>query len=277
LIHLQCHFGLDTLIRKRRQGLQPSGYIDAVTVDVISLGNHVPEVDPDTERDPVLGGVPAWRSSIPRCTSTAHRTASTTLANSAKKRSPVFLTTYATVHSAAPFYSVLIRINPENPSSTTDFVCDLCTAMPQPTDDGKTYTFKIRDGVKFHDGSPLTSADVAASWNAIVHPPEGVSSARESYYIMVDNVEAPDPAGRRRYPRRCLSRCLHRALTQGSFPVRSDQCTGPGGWCSRVPPLPEHDTLTYIALGRLVDEAWYHGSESENKENLELGRESFEN
>src|ERR1700719_2897504 len=103
-------------------------------------------------------------------------------------------TTFATIHSAAPFYSVLIRITPENPSSTTDFVCDLCTAMPQPTDDGKTYTFKIRDGVKFHDGSPLTSADVAASWNAIIHPPEGVSSARESYYIMVDNVEAPDPA-----------------------------------------------------------------------------------
>jgi hypothetical protein len=76
-------------------------------------------------------------------------------------------TTYATVHSAAPFYSTLIRINPEHPSSTTDFVCDLCTAMPQPTDDGKTYTSNIRDGVKFHDGSPLTSADVAASWNAI--------------------------------------------------------------------------------------------------------------
>src|SRR6266850_2064951 len=84
-------------------------------------------------------------------------------------------------------------INPENPSSTTDFVCDLCTALPQPRDDGKTYTFKIRDDVKFHDGSPLTAADVAASWNAIIHPPEGVTSARESFYVMVDRVEAPDP------------------------------------------------------------------------------------
>src|SRR6202044_2433503 len=87
-------------------------------------------------------------------------------------------TTFATVHSAAPFYSVLIRINPDNPASTTDFTCDLCTEMPKPTDDGKTYTFKIKDGVKFTDGSPLTADDVASSWNEIVFPPEGYFSAR---------------------------------------------------------------------------------------------------
>src|SRR5467141_1597141 len=103
-------------------------------------------------------------------------------------------TTFATIHSAAPFYSVLIRINPQNPSSPTDFVCDLCTEMPQPTDDGKTYTFKIRDGVKFHDGSALTAYDVAASWNKIVDPPEGVTSARQSFYVMVDKIETPDPS-----------------------------------------------------------------------------------
>src|SRR4051794_14384928 len=45
-------------------------------------------------------------------------------------------TTYATVHTAAPFYSVLIRLNPDNPASTTDFVCDLCTEMPKPSDGG---------------------------------------------------------------------------------------------------------------------------------------------
>jgi peptide/nickel transport system substrate-binding protein len=102
--------------------------------------------------------------------------------------------TYATVHAFAPFYSVLIRINPENPSSTTDIVCDLCVAMPQPTDGGKTYTFKIRPGVTFHDGSALTADDVAASWNEIIFPPEGVLSPRSSNYMMIDKVEAPEPS-----------------------------------------------------------------------------------
>src|SRR3954453_10333061 len=101
--------------------------------------------------------------------------------------------TFATVHATAPFYSVLIRINPESPSSTSDFVCDLCTEMPRPTDDDKTYTFKIRDGGKFIDGSPLTAADVAASWQRVVSPPAGVTSARQAFYTMVDKVEAPDP------------------------------------------------------------------------------------
>ena len=102
--------------------------------------------------------------------------------------------TYATVHAIAPFYSVLVRINPDNPSSTTDIVCDLCSEIPQPTDAGKTYAFKIRDGVKFTDGSPLTARDVAASFNEIAFPPKGVLSARASNYLMIDKIEAPDPA-----------------------------------------------------------------------------------
>ena len=101
--------------------------------------------------------------------------------------------TFAMVHATAPFYSTLIRINPVNPSSTTDFVCDLCTGMPEPGDSGKTYVFELRNGVKFHDGTPLTAADVKASWDHIISPPEGVLSVRQSFFMMVDSVEAPDP------------------------------------------------------------------------------------
>src|ERR1041385_6465587 len=91
-------------------------------------------------------------------------------------------TTYATIHSAAPFYSTLIRVNPMNPASTTCIVCHLCTEMPKPTDGGKTYTFKIRGDVKFHNGDRLTADDVVASLNKIVHPPEGVLSPRSNTF-----------------------------------------------------------------------------------------------
>src|ERR1700758_4002569 len=90
--------------------------------------------------------------------------------------------TYATIHSTAPFYSTLIRVNPMNPGSTTDIVCDLCTETPKPTDGGKTYTFKIRDDVTFHNGDKLTAEDVAASLNKIAVPPEGEVSPRTATF-----------------------------------------------------------------------------------------------
>ena len=101
-------------------------------------------------------------------------------------------TTYAVLHATAPFYSVLIRVNPENPSSTTDFTCDLCTEMPKPSADELTWVFKIRQGVKFHDGEPLSAKDVLASWQKIVSPPAGVASARHASFGMVESVTSPD-------------------------------------------------------------------------------------
>jgi peptide/nickel transport system substrate-binding protein len=55
------------------------------------------------------------------------------------------------------------------------------------------YAFTIRDGVRFHDGSPLSAADVAASFEHIVFPPAGVLSARAANFLMVDRIETPDP------------------------------------------------------------------------------------
>jgi peptide/nickel transport system substrate-binding protein len=39
----------------------------------------------------------------------------------------------------------------------------------------------------------LTAADVAASWRKIVDPPAGLTSARQSHFMMIDKIEAPDP------------------------------------------------------------------------------------
>ena len=101
-------------------------------------------------------------------------------------------TTYATIHPMAPFYSVLIRVNPSNPAAGADFVCDLCVAMAKPTDGAKRYVFKIRKGVRFHDGSKLTARDVVASYNKIIFPPKGVISRRQAFFPMVARVHAPN-------------------------------------------------------------------------------------
>ena len=102
-------------------------------------------------------------------------------------------TTFGVIHPIAPFYSLLIRINPDNPQSATDFVCDLCVgSLPKPTNGGKTYTFKIQKGVKFHNGTPLDAHDIKATYDKIIFPPEGVPSARKAFFKMVNSVDAPD-------------------------------------------------------------------------------------
>lgn len=101
-------------------------------------------------------------------------------------------TTFALIHPIAPFYSLLVRLKPDEPYKSGNFECDLCTEMPTPTDGGKTYTFKIREGVKFSDGSTLTAHDVVATYQKIINPAQGVASARKAFYVAVDSVSAPD-------------------------------------------------------------------------------------
>ncbi|MBV1693893.1 MAG: ABC transporter substrate-binding protein [Hyphomicrobiales bacterium] len=56
--------------------------------------------------------------------------------------------------------------------------------------DGKTYTFKIRSGAKFHDGSALEAADAAASLRRVLS--KDIASPLASRLAAVDTVEAPD-------------------------------------------------------------------------------------
>jgi peptide/nickel transport system substrate-binding protein len=47
------------------------------------------------------------------------------------------------------------------------------TAFPTVSKDGKTYTFHIRPGLKFSDGSPVTAAAYQRSWERILSPKMG--------------------------------------------------------------------------------------------------------
>ena len=58
--------------------------------------------------------------------------------------------------------------------------------------DGRTFTFKLRKGVKFHDGALLTSADVRATYERLINPPTGVLSARQALYQDIASIDTPD-------------------------------------------------------------------------------------
>src|SRR6266849_4549498 len=97
--------------------------------------------------------------------------------------------TFATIEMVAPLYSTLIQIDPLSyPKIIGDAASEWKIAS-----DGLTYTFKLRQGIRFHDGSTLTAADVKATYDKIVFPPEGVRSIRKHHYSSVASVEAPDP------------------------------------------------------------------------------------
>ncbi|WP_433585171.1 ABC transporter substrate-binding protein [Microbacterium hydrocarbonoxydans] len=60
------------------------------------------------------------------------------------------------------------------------------------SDDGLTYTITLKDGVSFHSGKALTSADVKASVEAVTA--EDSQSARKSAFEVISSIETPDEA-----------------------------------------------------------------------------------
>lgn len=98
-------------------------------------------------------------------------------------------TTFAMLHPIRPHYNLLIKFDlPNFPKVVGDLAESWAVSK-----NGLVYTFKIRNNIKFHDGSALTSRDIKASYDKIIFPPDGVISVRQSTYHMVRKVEAPDP------------------------------------------------------------------------------------
>ena len=98
--------------------------------------------------------------------------------------------TFGVVHPLAPHYNTLLRVDPTDRTGTK-VVGDLAESWTI-SPDGLVYTLKLRPGVRFQDGSVMTSRDAKASYDKIVFPPAETSSYRKGQYRAVEVIEAPD-------------------------------------------------------------------------------------
>lgn len=83
-------------------------------------------------------------------------------------------------------YSTLMSLDPDAKPYP-----DLATGY-EVSEDGKTYTFKLHTGVKFHDGTDFNADDVKFSLDRA--RAENSTNAQKGLFAAIDTVEAVDPA-----------------------------------------------------------------------------------
>lgn len=94
----------------------------------------------------------------------------------------------AVMWRVAPHYSTLLKIDPDKFPEVIGDLARSWTVSP----DRLTYRFTLNAGVKFHDGSVLTSSDVKTSFDRMRNPPEGVVSLRQGMLDDIASIETPD-------------------------------------------------------------------------------------
>ena len=81
-------------------------------------------------------------------------------------------------------YDGLVRLSPDLKPEP-----NLAQSWQNP--DPKTWVFKLRDGVTFHDGSPLTADDVVFTYQTLLKPE--LNAPLRSLFTPIAKVEATDP------------------------------------------------------------------------------------
>lgn len=113
--------------------------------------------------------------------------------------SPMYATSAYDQYVVNLCYQPLLKYNADN-----ELVPELATDMPEVSEDGLTYTFKIKKGVKFSDGTDLTSDDVKFTWTVMADPSytgpgaymveniEGFSEYQQGDATELTGIETPD-------------------------------------------------------------------------------------
>src|SRR5476651_985194 len=79
----------------------------------------------------------------------------------------------STISVVQPFMAVfnnLVVFDPNEKVNSPDHIVPDLGESWSWSDDKTKLTFKLRQGVKWHDGKPFTSADVKCTWDALVSP-----------------------------------------------------------------------------------------------------------
>jgi peptide/nickel transport system substrate-binding protein len=97
--------------------------------------------------------------------------------------------TVANMGAQGPMYDNLIRRDPRDGQTIIPDLASKWDIAP----DGKTYTFSLRKGVKFHDGADFTAEDVQATFSRIIWPPKGISIPRQPLFSAVSDIQVLDP------------------------------------------------------------------------------------
>ncbi|MBI2887826.1 MAG: hypothetical protein HYY02_11530 [Chloroflexi bacterium] len=84
--------------------------------------------------------------------------------------------TVDTSHPTSPAYDQLVIFDPKDPTKVMGDLAERWEISP----DGKTVTFKLVPGVKFHSGDAFTSADAKFSLERMMNPLRGLRSPRQA-------------------------------------------------------------------------------------------------
>ena len=135
----------------------------------------------------------------------------------------------------------------------------LATSVPTGGSDGNTYTFKLHSGVKWSDGTPLTSDDVLFTYNLIFAPEYSAvaSPRRGDFTLHVDSISAPDPQTFVIHTKSTYAPLLY---SHGAYPIMPKHVLG-------SIPAAQINTMSYnsaptVTNGQFKFVSWQQGAQS---------------
>ena len=95
-------------------------------------------------------------------------------------------------NSLSTVYTPLLTFRHAEGTEGSEVVPGLAAEMPEVSQDGKTYKFKLRENVKYSDGTPVKASDFEHSLKRVLN----LESGGSSFYFAIDGAEQYQSAGK---------------------------------------------------------------------------------